>query len=830
MSFASEEDLQRLLAKKAHFRGNAPLDETVKKDIREDYANSRNFCDGDIFRYLRECDLRDDKRGKKKWLARLSQCKRKDVLQLFDREELGPLLTAFDELLPLIGFWPALQIGTFHRLLSLKCPEELRHYLQHIRVCWADILRCDIDVRSFVDYHTVESLQMRTPRLSTTDKDFITDCMHREIIFPEIKDNSIRARILKNISHIDYMIPSLYTFFEDTKWLEPCSKILRSVFVVNRKRSIRQALKAAYEGDEQDNIWCTLNRDLSVSEWPGSTTHAVDSGIRQLWMFAWRYFPELSAILPRKDAGKRNPHHKVANEECWRKFAEAALQLGFGSPVLAKIRSQDSDSRMARTFIYQARPEEYYEVDDEQVVSRIANLLKTIKQKSPWTDNALSTSPEDEVPIRYRCGRPQEHSHERAKRLFYPIDIYSRQLTTVSDFCVHRDIFIAFFGREHYLQLAVGVDQAPTSNKDVNTRMALEQINFINDPIQGPVFNTGQRPITPRQLLTPVNQRTREQRENHSTVANGQSSNTIVINENMEGDMQLQTQTVDDQQAAAVLEAEPIDDNVEMVERPHDPPISQPMYIKVSHYKEWAREAAEGSLFVMDVHGGSWSVCSPELATSEAFLKDMASRFSKSYFAVGDKQSKGMKCITPEKIHLHRKSSEHDGVLYIFEKRPKRTYYEEAVTGRSAVSGLASTKEKATEAQVGFELITKKDTEARVGFESITKKDTESRVHYFEWRPNTKPEQWVPICYARSPILRKAKLANQAKNIEHVQQVVKRTKQRPLADHGPAKFVHDERDRRIEETAGVDAQTTAISASEIVRTRTSQLQAEDEEL
>lgn len=31
--------------------------------------------------------------------------------------------TALDKLLPFDSFWPALQIGTFHRLLNLQCPE-----------------------------------------------------------------------------------------------------------------------------------------------------------------------------------------------------------------------------------------------------------------------------------------------------------------------------------------------------------------------------------------------------------------------------------------------------------------------------------------------------------------------------------------------------------------------------------------------------------------------------------------------------------------------------------------------------------------------------------
>lgn len=99
------------------------LSEETKLDLKEDYTNARNFCDGDIFRQLRFSQLRNDEAEEGRWLARLSECKRKDVKQLLRRKELRVIATALDDLLPYVGLWPALQIGTFHRILNLKCPE-----------------------------------------------------------------------------------------------------------------------------------------------------------------------------------------------------------------------------------------------------------------------------------------------------------------------------------------------------------------------------------------------------------------------------------------------------------------------------------------------------------------------------------------------------------------------------------------------------------------------------------------------------------------------------------------------------------------------------------
>lgn len=103
------------------------LNTTVVSALTEQYSNSRNFCDGDIYRSLRYCQLNGDKIGEGKWTARLWDTKLRDVIQLQNMAKKDPEMAKFQEsldaLLPFAGLWPALQIGTFHRLLTLRCPE-----------------------------------------------------------------------------------------------------------------------------------------------------------------------------------------------------------------------------------------------------------------------------------------------------------------------------------------------------------------------------------------------------------------------------------------------------------------------------------------------------------------------------------------------------------------------------------------------------------------------------------------------------------------------------------------------------------------------------------
>ncbi len=103
------------------------LGEVEVNELRQEYSNAKNFYDGDIFRHLRQAHLAGNASAKARWLCKLSRAKIKDVNLLEKRASRDPqtqhLQNAFDDLLPFTGLWPALQIGTFHRLLSLRCPE-----------------------------------------------------------------------------------------------------------------------------------------------------------------------------------------------------------------------------------------------------------------------------------------------------------------------------------------------------------------------------------------------------------------------------------------------------------------------------------------------------------------------------------------------------------------------------------------------------------------------------------------------------------------------------------------------------------------------------------
>lgn len=86
----------------------------------ENSLKEQAVSDGEIFRKLLLSKRENDRAAEKKWWARLTETKRKNLQQLL-RDTV--LAAAFYGLLDWPGLWTPIQLGTLHRLLTLKCSE-----------------------------------------------------------------------------------------------------------------------------------------------------------------------------------------------------------------------------------------------------------------------------------------------------------------------------------------------------------------------------------------------------------------------------------------------------------------------------------------------------------------------------------------------------------------------------------------------------------------------------------------------------------------------------------------------------------------------------------
>ena len=297
-----------------------------------------------------------------------------------------------------------------------------------------------------VDFRTVQLLQCRCPGLDQTDTSFITEQMSQRNLFPSIDDVPTRMQIRENLLKVPHLIPSLATFFEDTKWLEPVAKVIRRLLPPSCKESNRRALFRKYTGLNHKRGTVQIQRfNQKWASLTGDEALHMECGYRQLCTFAWRHFPELVAIAPRKDKGKARPQIKAVNKQSWRRVAQLAQSLGFDSEEIANLAKHNPDLAMVISFLGQVRPQEFYnQSNNGSSVNEICRILEGIEEQS--VNVAVVDSKHVDVPLEYRCGRPFEISYESSRDRFFLFDLNSSFGNGLSHFSVQRDIFRAFFG------------------------------------------------------------------------------------------------------------------------------------------------------------------------------------------------------------------------------------------------------------------------------------------------------------------------------------------------------------------------------------------------
>lgn len=359
----------------------------------------------------------------------------------------------------------------------------------HVHSCWDYILNQDQSLRPLVDVETVRLLETLNPRASIRDENTIEIWMIQGKLFPRVVDSLVRKGILDRLKQFDRMIPSLHTFLEDTKWLEPCVKIIRSLLPSGCRDPTRESIFKMYNGS---NILRVQDSSMTFTEYEGSEVRNVEYGYRQLWLFAWRHFPELSGVMPRKDNGEPKPQPKASNEQCRYQFAQLASTLGFQSSVITAVQERDPDTVMALDFLREARPEEFFRLQ-ESVRSTLAGLicqvLPSVGAKNAITRERLDIMQDVLIPTDHRCGRPHEQSHSYSKSYFFLEDIYAERTQRLSYYTVNRDIFLAFFGTMPPWKPSndeMDQDSEPQLNSRVNLADRMDTNLQVNNSFAGP--------------------------------------------------------------------------------------------------------------------------------------------------------------------------------------------------------------------------------------------------------------------------------------------------------------------------------------------------------
>ncbi|KAH7033932.1 hypothetical protein B0J12DRAFT_766202, partial [Macrophomina phaseolina] len=412
-------------------------------EIIEESLHEQQYSDGDIFRKIRTYHKQGDEKSERKWWARLSNTKQKDLKQLFKSPE---LTDAFDNLVGMPGMWQSFQLGTLHRLLTLHCDEELLRYLTRIADVWGGVLRAANIPPEAVDNVTIAKLELLAPSVSDGDLMRVEGLIRSGEVFPSITNAQKRDAILSALLLTPGLIPTLTSFFENLKYLEPCCYILKKLLPGKEKRTIFQSLAASYIAPKEQLLeYSTGSRLRSIV----GDENALWLAYVQLWAFCMRHFPSMTETAPRKVVGKAKPS-KSSNSALWHYLGDLAIKLGFRTPQALELQRQNPYESLAQQLLRSLRPAS---PPDMRHVLRVAAACKEIED-DPKVREWPNLTATDHLPREKRCGRPFEDDFLLDSNFLFVPTIYEIEETKgpeISSLFVKRDLFISFLGNKYTL-------------------------------------------------------------------------------------------------------------------------------------------------------------------------------------------------------------------------------------------------------------------------------------------------------------------------------------------------------------------------------------------
>ena len=302
-----------------------------------------------------------------------------------------------------------------------------------------------------IDAVTVKSLELKAPKSSTIDAQILEGQLLTGQIFSAFNKRD-REAIWVEISSVHGFIPSLYTFFEDVKYLRECARCMQQLISITPRDTIFSAWKESFKDANQVARECILQDSESVFViQPGGVADRFELGYRQLWLYAMRHFRQM-AKDPKKNKLKAKTRVERANEAVLVEFGALAFKLGFDNQQIRELRERSSDREIARQVLLEARDLGQYKYDDatfESHISEIVGMFSTAVPKvTKNTKPALVTY--DPKASGERCGFADEDADRHDRQYLFIKKMHAENETegpSITSFYVRMSIYFAFFGR-----------------------------------------------------------------------------------------------------------------------------------------------------------------------------------------------------------------------------------------------------------------------------------------------------------------------------------------------------------------------------------------------
>lgn len=286
-----------------------------------------------------------------------------------------------------------------------------------------------------VDPESVRELQLRAPGVSQRDMEHVTRVITNKLAFKSLTDMSERMKLLNRLKRINSLIPSIYTLQKDAKYLQPCAGMLKRLIL----------------GQEQSS--CTV-QIIARSAFPSRNFPGADAmfpeKLKRLYLFIMQNWVQLTGKNPLLENRENNPGEGTPDPRAWSRLAIEVQLLGFRSPEITRLASEDPDRELALKALLLGRPESEYEYDQsalDDLISSVVQVFRTARKREPKVFEPQFTTRGIGEPLSHRCGPQYSEAYER-DRQFLTMSHFTLPITRdmdITSLFVRKSIFHAFF-------------------------------------------------------------------------------------------------------------------------------------------------------------------------------------------------------------------------------------------------------------------------------------------------------------------------------------------------------------------------------------------------
>ncbi|KAA8652798.1 hypothetical protein EYZ11_011222 [Aspergillus tanneri] len=416
------------------------IGDDLKTSLIEEYSNEKPPSDGEIYRKIRQYAGDGNLHGELRWKARLCPNSRTRFEALSKNTRLRH---AFDRILGIPGHWNAMRISMLHRVIAVRCDEEIAHYLNFLADFWYSLVDHDPASAVRIDQETVQKLQLLAPRIETP---YVHGLVLSGQVFSEFDENE-RTEIWGKLRSFNGLIPSLYSFFEDFKCFESWAHCLHRLFPVSSS-TVRLTMEGSRIRPNSGEDMCMVqNSESTFLNRVEPAARHFDIFYRQLWLYAGRHYPQMPREPKRKNRLAK-PGSATADACVVAEMARLASRLGFKSDRITQLVNQSSDRLIAAEALRRARKPDQYVYDESSFNSSVDQIVDCFATATPRTiETASPVLASPSVRPKARCGHPSVKALLQDRQFLFLDQMHAPEVPDrVTSRFVRRCVYLAFFG------------------------------------------------------------------------------------------------------------------------------------------------------------------------------------------------------------------------------------------------------------------------------------------------------------------------------------------------------------------------------------------------